>query len=260
MALRPAAHYIGQAGLRGCVINTPGALRSRREAVLAGPVGPDIWRPPTSVGSGVEVRRLMRLRTYFFRDDDRRAESRAAPRYGRAARRVAGRRPRKRRRDDRRAAIPDFDYAGHHRVRLFGAQERDQSGSSDAQARRRGRAAAALPVVAGRGKPLIMRAWRFGAPLVSGVWGIPRTAPGRGRSRARHPAGAAPGVRPRRRPHRLRRRLLRHDHRGAAREKARHHRRHRLRGTEIDAVPVTPRDARLDLVLTEREAIDLRGT
>ena len=29
---------------------------------------------------------------------------------------------------------------------------------------------------------------------------------------------------------------------------------------EIDAVPVTPRDARLDLVLTEREIIDLRGS
>ena len=29
---------------------------------------------------------------------------------------------------------------------------------------------------------------------------------------------------------------------------------------QIDAVPVTSRDARLDLVLTERETIDLRGT
>jgi 5-formyltetrahydrofolate cyclo-ligase len=28
---------------------------------------------------------------------------------------------------------------------------------------------------------------------------------------------------------------------------------------EIAAVPATPRDARLDLVLTEREAIDFRG-
>jgi len=28
---------------------------------------------------------------------------------------------------------------------------------------------------------------------------------------------------------------------------------------EIPSVPVTPRDARLDLVLTEREIIDLRG-
>src|SRR5262245_42540991 len=30
----------------------------------------------------------------------------------------------------------------------------------------------ALPVVAGKGKPLIMRAWGFGEPLDSGVWGI----------------------------------------------------------------------------------------
>jgi 5-formyltetrahydrofolate cyclo-ligase len=30
----------------------------------------------------------------------------------------------------------------------------------------------ALPVVAGRGKPLIMRAWEFGAPLSRGQWGI----------------------------------------------------------------------------------------
>jgi 5-formyltetrahydrofolate cyclo-ligase len=29
---------------------------------------------------------------------------------------------------------------------------------------------------------------------------------------------------------------------------------------EIPEVPVTPRDARLDLVLTEREVIDLRGS
>src|SRR5688572_26666883 len=30
----------------------------------------------------------------------------------------------------------------------------------------------ALPAVAGRGEPLIMRAWTFGDPLVPGVWGI----------------------------------------------------------------------------------------
>src|SRR5947199_86468 len=30
----------------------------------------------------------------------------------------------------------------------------------------------ALPIVAGKGKPLIMRAWSFGEPLASGVWGI----------------------------------------------------------------------------------------
>src|SRR5262245_59620557 len=35
----------------------------------------------------------------------------------------------------------------------------------------------ALPVVAGRGKPLIMRAWHFGAPLTAGVWGIREPPP-----------------------------------------------------------------------------------
>ena len=29
---------------------------------------------------------------------------------------------------------------------------------------------------------------------------------------------------------------------------------------EVEAVPVTPRDARLDLVLTEREVLDFRGS
>src|SRR5215469_17752315 len=33
-------------------------------------------------------------------------------------------------------------------------------------------ASLALPVVVGRGQPLVMRAWSFGAPLVPGVWGI----------------------------------------------------------------------------------------
>jgi 5-formyltetrahydrofolate cyclo-ligase len=34
----------------------------------------------------------------------------------------------------------------------------------------------ALPVVAGRGKPLIMRAWRFGERLHAGGWGIQQPA------------------------------------------------------------------------------------
>ena len=33
-------------------------------------------------------------------------------------------------------------------------------------------ASLALPVIAGRGQPLTMRAWTFGAPLQAGVWGI----------------------------------------------------------------------------------------
>jgi 5-formyltetrahydrofolate cyclo-ligase len=117
----------------------------------------------------------------------------------------------------------------------------------------------ALPVVAGRGKPLIMRAWSFGAPLGSGVWGI------------REPMPDAPEVA----PDIVLVPLLAFDRRGnrigygagyydmtLAKFRA-------MKpivavgiayaAQEIDTVPVTPRDARLDLVLTEREMIDFRG-
>lgn len=116
----------------------------------------------------------------------------------------------------------------------------------------------ALPVIAGRGKPLIMRAYAFGDPLVSGQWGI------------REPRPDAPEVF----PEILIVPLLAFDRSG-----------HRigfgagyydmtitaLRARkpivavgiafavqEIPQVPATPRDARLDLVLTEREVIDAR--
>jgi len=117
----------------------------------------------------------------------------------------------------------------------------------------------ALPVVAGRGKPLIMRAWRFGEALDSGVWGI------------RQPKADAPEVA----PDILLVPLLAFDRTGnrigygagyydmtIAKFRA-------IKpvlaigiayaAQEIDAVPVTERDARLDLVLTEREIIDWRG-
>jgi 5-formyltetrahydrofolate cyclo-ligase len=113
----------------------------------------------------------------------------------------------------------------------------------------------ALPVVVGRGQPLIMRAWSFGAPLTSGVWGI------------REPPADAPEVF----PDVLLVPLLAFDRTG-----------HRIgygagyydmtiarlramkpvmaigiafAAQEIAAVPATPRDARLDLVLTEHEVI-----
>jgi 5-formyltetrahydrofolate cyclo-ligase len=117
----------------------------------------------------------------------------------------------------------------------------------------------ALPVVAGKGKPLVMRAWAFGEPLASGVWGI------------REPKPEAPAVEPDilivpllafdRRGHRIGYGAGYYDMTIAAL-------RARKQVTaigiafaaqEIDAVPNTPRDARLDLVLTEREVIDFRG-
>jgi 5-formyltetrahydrofolate cyclo-ligase len=118
----------------------------------------------------------------------------------------------------------------------------------------------ALPVVAGAGQPLIMRAWAFREPLAAGVWGI------------REPPPQAPVVA----PDVLIVPLLAFDRAG-----------HRIgygagyydltiaglrasksvvaigiafAAQEIDDVPTTPRDARLDLVLTEREVIDCRNS
>jgi 5-formyltetrahydrofolate cyclo-ligase len=116
-----------------------------------------------------------------------------------------------------------------------------------------------LPVVGSRGKPLTMRAWNFGEPLAPGVWGIREPMP--------EAAEAEPDI--------LLVPLLAFDRTG-----------HRLgygggyydltiahlralktvtavglayAAQEIAQVPATPRDAALDLVLTEREVIDLRG-
>jgi 5-formyltetrahydrofolate cyclo-ligase len=117
----------------------------------------------------------------------------------------------------------------------------------------------ALPVVVGRGKPLIMRAWSFGEELGSGVWGI------------REPGPQAPEVV----PDILLVPLAAFDRRGYRIGYGAGYfdmTLHRLRGLkpiaavglafaaqEISAVPATARDARLDLVLTEREVIDCRG-
>lgn len=116
----------------------------------------------------------------------------------------------------------------------------------------------ALPVVAGRGKPLTMRVWSFGEELASGVWGI------------REPKADAPEVFPDvllvplaafdRAGHRIGYGAGYYDMTIT-----------RLRAMkpviaiglafaaqEINRVPATEFDARLDLVLTEHEVIDLR--
>ena len=116
----------------------------------------------------------------------------------------------------------------------------------------------ALPVVVGRGKPLIMRSWAFGQPLGNGVWGI------------REPLPDAPEAWPDillvplaafdRKGHRIgygagyydmtinRLRMLKQIIAIGLAYEAQH----------VPVVPITPRDARLDLVMTEREVIDCR--
>jgi 5-formyltetrahydrofolate cyclo-ligase len=117
----------------------------------------------------------------------------------------------------------------------------------------------ALPAVAGRGKPLIMRAWKFGDPFKAGQWGI------------REPVPEAPEVKPDilivplaafdRAGHRIGYGAGYYDMTINA-----------LRATkkaiaigiafaaqEIAKVPATEHDAPLDLVLTEREVIDFRN-
>ena len=117
----------------------------------------------------------------------------------------------------------------------------------------------ALPVVAGRGRPLIMRSYAFGQELNAGVWGI------------REPKDDAPEVA----PDILIVPLAAFDRRGnrigygAGYYDMTINRLRSMKpvtaigiayaAQEAPEVPVTPRDARLDLVLTEREAIDFRG-
>jgi 5-formyltetrahydrofolate cyclo-ligase len=117
----------------------------------------------------------------------------------------------------------------------------------------------ALPVVVGRGKPLIMRAYAFGDELGAGQWGIRQPKPQAPElfpdillvpllafDRACHRLGYGAGY------YDMTINALRAHKPIVAIGIA-------FAAQEIDAVPVTPRDARLDLVLTEREAIDFRG-
>ena len=116
----------------------------------------------------------------------------------------------------------------------------------------------ALPAVAGRGRPLILRAFAFGDALAAGVWGIrepmpeaPEVAPDivlaplAAFDRTGHRIGYGAGY------YDLTIAGLRADKAVVAIGIA-------FAVQEIASVPATPRDARLDLVLTEREVIDCR--
>jgi 5-formyltetrahydrofolate cyclo-ligase len=116
----------------------------------------------------------------------------------------------------------------------------------------------ALPCIAGRGKPLIMRAWHFGSPLKAGQWGIreptvdaPEVAPDilivplACFDRAGHRIGYGAGY------YDMTIAALRAKKKVIAVGIA-------FAAQEIPLVPATERDERLDLVLTEREVIDFR--
>jgi 5-formyltetrahydrofolate cyclo-ligase len=116
----------------------------------------------------------------------------------------------------------------------------------------------ALPVVVGRGQPLVMRAWSFGAPLNAGVWGIreppadaaevfpdilivPLLAFDRAGNRIGYGAGYYDRTIARLRAMKPMTAI------GIA-----------FAAQQVAAVPATSRDARLDLVLTERGVVDFR--
>jgi 5-formyltetrahydrofolate cyclo-ligase len=116
----------------------------------------------------------------------------------------------------------------------------------------------ALPVVVGRGRPLVFRAWAFGEPLAKGVWGIREPPPEAAEvdpdillvplaafDRAGHRIGFGAGY------YDLTLADLRARKPIVAVGLA-------YAAQEIPAVPATARDARLDLMLTEREVIDFR--
>ena len=117
----------------------------------------------------------------------------------------------------------------------------------------------ALPAIAGRGKPLIMRAYAFGDEFSRGQWGIREPKPEQPEvfpdvlivplacfDRAGHRIGYGAGYYDMT-LHRLRT-MKKVTAIGVA-----------LALQEIAKVPASERDERLDLVLTENETIDLRG-
>jgi 5-formyltetrahydrofolate cyclo-ligase len=116
----------------------------------------------------------------------------------------------------------------------------------------------ALPVVRGRSMPLALRSWDFGAPLVPGPWGL------------REPDGDAPMVTPDivlvplaafdRAGHRIGYGAGYYDITLAGLRSAQPVIAVGLAfaAQEIPKVPASERDAPLDLVVTEREVIDLR--
>jgi 5-formyltetrahydrofolate cyclo-ligase len=118
----------------------------------------------------------------------------------------------------------------------------------------------ALPAIQGRGHPLIMRAYAFGDKLARGQWGIREPKPESAEiapdilivplaafDRAGNRIGYGAGY------YDMTLAALRAQKKVTAVGIA-------FAAQEIDQVPATDRDERLDLVLTERGVIDLRGS
>lgn len=116
----------------------------------------------------------------------------------------------------------------------------------------------ALPAIAGRGKPLIVRAYAFGDEFARGQWGIREPKPEATEvdpdillvplacfDRAGHRIGYGAGY------YDMTINALRAKKQVVAVGLA-------FAAQEVAHVPATERDARLDLVLTERETIDFR--
>jgi 5-formyltetrahydrofolate cyclo-ligase len=117
----------------------------------------------------------------------------------------------------------------------------------------------ALPRIVGRGSPLSIRAWEFGGPLDRGQWGIREPAPQAAEvdpdillvpllafDRAGYRIGYGAGY------YDMTIGALRSRKPVTAVGLA-------FAAQEVAEIPTTPRDERLDLVLTEGEVIDLRG-
>src|SRR5260221_3223815 len=263
-----ALHCLG--GAAGCVRDTfPGALRSRRELSLAGALVPVIWRPPTYVGSRdhaptayaaphflasvgewisarlmtsppIDELKIELRKTAFAHRDALPAVERQA-----AAEAIAA----------RPFPIP---IAPGVMVSVFSPLKTEINPLPLMRRLANAGASLALPVVAGRGKPLIMRSYAFGQALNEGVWGICE------------PKDDAPEVD----PDILIVPLAAFDRRGnrigygaGYYDMTINRLRSRKPVTavgiayaalEVPEVPTTPRDARLDLVLTERDVIDFR--
>jgi 5-formyltetrahydrofolate cyclo-ligase len=258
-------HYIARAGLWGASGDTfPGALRSQRELSLAWSVDRVTWRPPTSVGSrdlfSDGFRGSARFSAIVTTHDLSISERKPALRAEALARRDAL--PVETRAAGSETVASRFAINIPRGAIVSGFWPMRSEIDPRPLMRRLEAAGAqlALPAVQGRGKPLAMRAWAFGAQLGRGVWGI------------REPLPEAPSVLPDillvplaafdRRGHRIGYGAGYYDMTIAG-----------LRAKkpvlavglafavqEIAEVPAEDHDARLDLVLTERETIDFRGT